>query len=171
MKKLTEKLRKQYGITLIALIVTIIVLLILAGVVISTLTGENGMITKAAEAAFRNEMAAIREQVDLKLIENSIDNSGIEGFEQVTDISGWDSDLKKEIIYWGQVDIGVSEITKDYAKNNADSIFQENNLLDNLYYIDKVTAGGKEKTYIYDKKGDVVYKIPITTIGKYKFIV
>ena len=168
MKKLTEKLRKQYGITLIALIVTIIVLLILAGVVISTLTGENGMITKAAEAAFRNEMAAIREQVDLKLIENSIDNSGIEGFEQVTDISGWDSDLKKEIIYWGQVDIGVSEITKDYAKNNADSIFQENNLLDNLYYIDKVTAGGKEKTYIYDKKGDVVYKIPITTIGKYK---
>ena len=74
MKKLTEKLKKQYGITLIALIVTIIVLLILAGVVISTLTGENGMITKAVEAAFRNEMAAIREQVDLKLIENSIDN-------------------------------------------------------------------------------------------------
>ena len=113
-------------------------------------------------------MAAIREQVDLKLIETSIDNSAINGFEKVTDTSGWDVDLKKEIIYWGQVDIGISEITKDYAKNNADEIFENYNLLNNLYYIDKATAGGKEKTYLYDKKGDVVYKIPITTIGKYK---
>ena len=138
------------------------------GVVILTLTGENGMITKAVEASFRTEMAAIREQVDLKLIENNMSNGVIEGFEQVTDTSGWDADLKKEIIYWGQVDLGISELTKDYAKNNADEIFEDNNLINNLYYINKTTAGGKEKTYLYDKKGDVVYKIPITTIGKYK---
>ena len=37
---------KKRGITLIALIVTIIVLLILAGVTIATLTGENGILTK-----------------------------------------------------------------------------------------------------------------------------
>ena len=35
------------GITLIALVITIIVLLILAGVTIATLTGENGILTKA----------------------------------------------------------------------------------------------------------------------------
>lgn len=38
------------GITLIALVVTIVVLLILAGVSISTLTGDNGIITRANQA-------------------------------------------------------------------------------------------------------------------------
>ncbi len=45
MKKQTNK-----GITLIALVITIIVLLILAAVSISTLTGENGILAKANEA-------------------------------------------------------------------------------------------------------------------------
>jgi len=38
------------GITLIALVITIIVLLILAGVAIATLTGDNGILTKAASS-------------------------------------------------------------------------------------------------------------------------
>ncbi len=41
MDKLKEKILKDKGITLIALIITIIVLLILAGVTLSVLTGEN----------------------------------------------------------------------------------------------------------------------------------
>ena len=41
---------KQKGITLIALVITIVVLLILAGVSINLLTGENGRITKAHDA-------------------------------------------------------------------------------------------------------------------------
>ena len=46
MKKLKEELKYgKKGITLIALIVTIIVLLILAGVTIATLTGDNGILT------------------------------------------------------------------------------------------------------------------------------
>ena len=47
--------RKQRGITLIALVITIIVLVILAGVAINTLVGENGIITQAQRA--RNETA------------------------------------------------------------------------------------------------------------------
>ena len=43
-------LKKQGGITLIALVITIIVLLILAGVSISMLTGDNGIITQAQKA-------------------------------------------------------------------------------------------------------------------------
>ena len=42
--------KKNNGITLIALVITIIVLLILAGVTIATLTGENGILTRASEA-------------------------------------------------------------------------------------------------------------------------
>ena len=49
------KKTKEGGITLIALIVTIIILLILAGITIATLTGENGIITNAIQA--RNEYA------------------------------------------------------------------------------------------------------------------
>ena len=40
------KKEDNFGITLIALVITIIVLLILAGVAIATLTGENGVLTK-----------------------------------------------------------------------------------------------------------------------------
>ena len=44
------KVKNVKGITLIALVITIIVLLILAGVTIATLTGDNGILTKANEA-------------------------------------------------------------------------------------------------------------------------
>ena len=42
--------KKNEGITLIALVVTIIVLMILAGVSVSMLTGQNGILNRAAEA-------------------------------------------------------------------------------------------------------------------------
>ena len=43
-------MRNQRGITLIALVITIIVLLILAGVSIAMLTGQNGILTRAGDA-------------------------------------------------------------------------------------------------------------------------
>ena len=43
-------MKSQKGITLIALVITIIVLLILAGITIAMLTGENGILTKAKTA-------------------------------------------------------------------------------------------------------------------------
>ena len=48
MRKLKEKTKRKQenGITLIALVITIIVLLILAGVTIATLTRDNGILTK-----------------------------------------------------------------------------------------------------------------------------
>ena len=45
-----QKLKESKGITLIALVITIIVLLILAGVTIATLTGDNGILKKANDA-------------------------------------------------------------------------------------------------------------------------
>ncbi len=50
-----EKLKQEKGITLIALVITVVVLLILAGVSIAMLTGDNGIITMAQEASFRTE--------------------------------------------------------------------------------------------------------------------
>ena len=66
------KTRKQRGITLIALVITIIVLLILAGVTIATLTGDNGIITRANEAKEATAQAEQDELARLQSIEDYI---------------------------------------------------------------------------------------------------
>ena len=55
--------KKQKGITLIALVITIIVLLILAGVTISALSGDNGILTNASKARKQTEIEEIREKI------------------------------------------------------------------------------------------------------------
>ena len=58
-------LKQQKGITLIALVITIIVLLILAGVTISMLSGENGILSRATETRGQNAYSSACEQVRL----------------------------------------------------------------------------------------------------------
>ena len=68
-----EKTRfNQKGITLIALVITIIVLLILAGVTIATLTGDNGILTRANDAKEKTEQAEQEEREDLDATEDLI---------------------------------------------------------------------------------------------------
>ena len=70
------------GITLIALVITIIVLLILAGVTIATLTGDNGILTKAQEASEKTKQANAEEQVQLAVV-GSIGTDGILNLENL----------------------------------------------------------------------------------------
>lgn len=60
-----KKIINNKGITLIALGITIIVLLILAGVTITTLTGKNGLLTKTGEVGFKTEIAKYKEELEL----------------------------------------------------------------------------------------------------------
>ena len=60
-------LGKNKGITLIALVITIIILLILAGVSIAMLTGNNGILSQASKAKNETELASAREQLGLIL--------------------------------------------------------------------------------------------------------
>ena len=75
LKKITKKdsnlinKDKQNGITLIALVITIIVLLILASVSIAMLTGDNGILTMASKAKEQTEIAEEKEQVQLAVTE------------------------------------------------------------------------------------------------------
>ena len=66
---------KNKGITLIALVITIIVLLILAGVSIATLTGQNGILTRANDAKEKTEEATAQEKVEVEK-GGSFDTSG-----------------------------------------------------------------------------------------------
>ena len=60
-------LKEKSGITLIALVITIIVLLILAGVSIAMLTGDNGILTQATEAKKANIVGEEKEQIGLAM--------------------------------------------------------------------------------------------------------
>ena len=60
-------MKKNNGITLIALVITIIVLLILVAVSIATLTGENGLLTQAGKASEQTEIAEVTEKARLDI--------------------------------------------------------------------------------------------------------
>ena len=74
------KLKENKGITLIALVITIIVLLILAGVSIAMLTGENGILSQAAKAKEETEKAQANEALILdeynKFLNNAVGGTG-----------------------------------------------------------------------------------------------
>ena len=71
------------GITLIALVITIIVLLIFAGVTIAILTGENGILAQASKAKERTNKSQKEEESMLNSMSNLIDNytESTEGFD------------------------------------------------------------------------------------------
>ncbi|MBP3255043.1 MAG: hypothetical protein J6M60_00925 [Clostridia bacterium] len=57
-----RKLKNQEGITLVALVITIIILIILAGITLSIVLGENGLIAKAQKGAGDYKAAAGEEE-------------------------------------------------------------------------------------------------------------
>ena len=75
-KKMKETQNQEKGITLIALVLTIIVLIILAAVSVATLTGDNGILTKAQEARETTKKAEIDEQLRLAQLSAKIKKSG-----------------------------------------------------------------------------------------------
>ena len=102
--KLKEQLKINKGITLIALVITIIVLLILAGVTIATLTGDNGILTKAQNAKEKNAQKTVEEQINLAvqaskineglvidkdILEQELTNNGIEITKSGNDELPW----------------------------------------------------------------------------------
>ena len=71
---MNEQKIKEMGITLVALVVTIIVLLILAGVTITSLLGDNGIIKKAQEAVNKMNEAIQSEQAEINALIGELDN-------------------------------------------------------------------------------------------------
>ena len=84
-------LREKKGITLIALVITIIVLLILAGVTIATLFGDNGVLTKAQQAVNEYNKGASDEQIKLSTIEqwmNQYETGSEIDFNEIINLRG-----------------------------------------------------------------------------------
>ena len=77
------KFKRNKGITLIALVVTIIVLLILAGISIAMLTGQNGILSRASEAQSKTSDAQNKEELEMAISQMAMEyhlNGGVGTF-------------------------------------------------------------------------------------------
>ena len=115
-------MKKENGITMITLAVTIIVLIILAGVSINMLVGENGIITMAQKAKENIELAQIEEEKQLNNLYGELVNAG----EGIFDDSMGDAIEKlenfKKIIATAITNEGVVTSETDTAETMSENI-------------------------------------------------
>ena len=183
------KCRKNYsvdeGITLIALVVTIVVLLILAGITISLVFGSNGVIKKAQEANENTKIAQVREQLELAKGPEYIEGNGkynpdsyFERIETEGIIGNKDTDVidNGDGTYEVTTTSGyIFKITLVPSKDNVEDIQIEHigkvdgPRIRNLKVTNKTTnsitvevetanAEGATYTYYYKKDGEVSWK-------------
>ena len=111
MKKNTFSTKRDDGITLIALVVTIIILLVLAGISISMLTGENGIITRANEAKEKVKKSQAEELTSLSKLEEEMLKQQDDGFDTTKGVN------RPELLT-GMTRIMYEEPTSDKDGNN-----------------------------------------------------
>ncbi len=109
-------MKDQKGITLIALVITIIVLLILAGVSIAMLTGENGILTKATSAGEKSAEAEFEESVKLVVAEIVLNQKTGE-----TDNSKMDAASIKALMPKINDNIKLTDSTTDVSANETNA--------------------------------------------------
>ena len=132
--------KKNKGITLIALVITIIILLILAGITIKMLVGSNGIIEKANEAKFKTKMSAISEEWSTYKIGEEIAG------EEVDNI--YAGELLKEIIVSDELEIeenqvkNIKEMIKQVGKTEEEYVIVHEG---ELYYVSQKKIPNNEK--------------------------
>lgn len=119
-----KKINKS-GITLMSLVITIIILLILAGITINLTIGERGIITKAQQAGKNYLNAQAREEAELGKFENELDNiiesgassDNTENIAQIEDILNYDFTLVHD---WHSTGSKIFINTKGYSTLKLD---------------------------------------------------
>ena len=88
-----ENLENKKGITLIALIITIVVLIILAGVVISLTLSQNGILEKSKKGKEKYEIATAKEFIEIKINECIIEKNGEASLQDIVDYLAEDNNI------------------------------------------------------------------------------
>ena len=86
-----KKSWQERGITLIALVVTIIILLILAGVTLNMALSQNGIFSKTQEAADKYKQAQEDEEFEIEKIEYAADGKDIKEVKEISTLEGFKS--------------------------------------------------------------------------------
>ena len=108
-------MRKERGITLVALVITVIVLIILAGVTLSTLVGDNGIITKAQEAKQNMANAAAEEDKSLQNMLNKMNE---------IEAGGGEIEVPEGTIEFGEVTWNNGQAEVEILANTAGETLQ-----------------------------------------------
>ena len=111
-----KKLKQMKGITLIALVITIIVLLILAGVSIAMLTGENGILSQAQKAKEETENAQAEEANILNSYEDYLSQITNNGFVE-------NKGVNAPVLKDGMELVSYNEGTGEWTTNNSNSSY------------------------------------------------
>ena len=154
--------KRKDGITLVALVVTIVVLLILAGVSINLVLGNNGIIAKAKEARDKSAQASQNDLIAMNELAQAIEGSlsGNNGGSS----SGEDEPTAKTLVEAydaGELKIGDYVNYKPIAGNSYTSITNENGWADQTYTVDTSTTWrvlGKEDNHILLISGSPIKK-------------
>ena len=134
--------KKEVGITLIALVITVIVLLILAGVTIAALSGDNGILTRAKEAKEKTEQAQDNESKTLSNMENILESYKFENINTAdtnpagampSDGTILENDANKGIVIkdkneneWVWVEIPKTTVFSDLTIDTTQELTEEN---------------------------------------------
>ena len=134
-------IKKREGITLIALVVTIVILLILASISIGALTGDNGIIDQSHTAKEDTEIASWEEQIDLAIIdaEKKHRNPSLD-------------DVKEELKNKGVIN-DYSQVDKDGVITTNEPVYEIAGKLDDYVPFGPGKFATKNETYI-DENGD-----------------
>ena len=146
-------LKRNKGITLIALVVTIIVLLILAGISISMLTGENGILNRASEAKQNTGTAQTEELVKL-----SVTDALTQGLGSLTD-----ANLKTALN--NNIGAGKYEISGDATSGWTVTVNGKEFKIDSTGKIRGTTSGGGSIGTLPTGEGTTPY-LPNGTFSK-----
>ena len=133
MQKVRLRKKENKGITLIALVITIIVLLILAGVAIATLTGDNGILNQADNAKTQTEIGEEKELISLgynewKIAKTQDENANlkVEGAKNVTGnaTDGWEIEFESGRKYYlsGEGEFGGSWTQEGDTITNGEGV-------------------------------------------------
>ena len=137
-KKMENKKRIENGkgITLIALVITIIVLLILAGVSIAMLTGQNGILTQATNAKERTDKATEEEKIQMAVLGSSIVDNG---YAEVLDTDSFKQELANQFGSQeldviangdGSFIITVEDTQRKYYVNDDKTVINSDNIIE-----------------------------------------
>ena len=121
-------MKNNKGITLVALVVTIIVLIILAGISINLILGDNGIITIAKKAKENTELAKTDEETQLNELYSQLENtggsSGGTNYDAIAKLTEFKTAIANAIDEAGGVKPDVSAETAIFA-NNIKGIVKE----------------------------------------------
>lgn len=137
-------MKNQKGITLIALVITIIVLLILAGVAIAMLSGDNGILTRAKLAADNSKKGALLEATKIAVGEIYSENYATSGAPDFT-VSATSTTLLTKIKK-------ANDSVSDAAIENTESVSTDKYL--------KITSASQSQTVYVAADGAVSEGVP-----------